>query len=176
MKRQIAVGGLVLLLAILAVPARAGMDEAKAARERGDNATAIKELTPLATNGSAEAQNELGTMYKKGEGVAQDSQEAIKWYRLAADQGNAEAQINLGSMYDHGEGVAQDYHEAVKWFRLAADQGDPNGQLKLGFMYEKGRGVTTNRVVAYALYNLAATNDPCLATANRSKLSRSMSA
>ena len=34
-------------------------------------------------------------MYKKGEGVRQNKNEAIKYYRLAADQGNIKAQNNL---------------------------------------------------------------------------------
>ena len=46
-------------------------------------------------------------MYYKGEGVAQDYQEAVKWYRLAAEQGDEDAQNNLAVMYQNGTGVAQ---------------------------------------------------------------------
>jgi uncharacterized protein len=35
------------------------------------------------------AQNNIGLMYKNGNGVVQDYAEALKWYRLAAEQGNA---------------------------------------------------------------------------------------
>ena len=74
--------------------------------------------------GNAEAQSDLGVMYDKGQGVAQDYAEAVKWYRLAAAQGMRWRNSDLGLMYDHGQGVKQDYAEAVKWYRLAAAQGD----------------------------------------------------
>lgn len=58
-----------------------------------------------ADQGNANAQNSLGVMYYKGQGVAQGYAECVRWCRKAADQGCADAQINLGSMYSHGEGV-----------------------------------------------------------------------
>ena len=91
-----------------------------AAYQTGDFATALKEWQPLAEQGIAEAQYNLGVMYESGNGVVQDYAEAVKWYRLAAEQGYAVAQYNLGLMYDNGDGVVQDYAEAVKWYRLAA--------------------------------------------------------
>jgi len=80
-------------------------DKGLAAAKVGDFATALKEWKPLAEQGNAEAQNNLGLMYYKGEGVVQDYKEAVKWYRLAAEQGNGDAQRNLGFMYDIGKGV-----------------------------------------------------------------------
>ena len=62
-----------------------------------------------AEQGDAMAQNNLGVMYQKGEGVPQDYKEAVKWYRLAAEQGHATAQTNLGGMYYKGQGVPEDY-------------------------------------------------------------------
>ncbi len=89
----------------------------------GDFATAFLELRPSAEEGNVDAQNILGTMYAKGQGVPQDYAEALKWRRLAAAQQNANAQYNLGFMYDKGQGVAQNYGEALKWYRLAAGEG-----------------------------------------------------
>jgi len=74
----------------------------------GDYATALREWKPLAEQGNANAQYNLGLMYQKGDGVPQDDKTALKWYRLAAEQGNASAQYNLGAMYYKGEGVPQD--------------------------------------------------------------------
>jgi len=45
-----------------------------------------------AINGDANAQNDLGCMYYKGQGVKLDYQEAVNWYRKAAEQGGVEAQ------------------------------------------------------------------------------------
>ena len=72
--------------------ANAGLDEWRAAFVRGDYEIAIKELRPLAEQGNAEAQKNLGKMYADGRGVAKDRAEAVKWYRKAADQGHTEAQ------------------------------------------------------------------------------------
>ena len=63
-----------------------------------------EELQPLAEQGYAEAQNNLGMMYYFGDGVPQDYQEAVKWYRKAAEQELAKAQFTLGAMYGNGEG------------------------------------------------------------------------
>jgi len=95
-----------------------------------------------ADQGDAQAQYNLGVMYDKGEGVAQNKTEAAHWYRKAADQGDAQAQYNLGVMYDKGEGVAQNKAEAVNWYRKAADQGDAQAQYNLG---KDSRGRTKPR-------------------------------
>ncbi len=91
-----------------------------AAYQRGDYATTIRELRPLAEQGVAEAQFLLGVMYDKGQGVPQDYAEAVEWWRKAAEQGYAKAQYNLGVMYGKGQGVPQDYVLAHMWFDLAA--------------------------------------------------------
>jgi TPR repeat protein len=56
------------------LPVQAGkeFEEGRAAYERGDYATAIKKLRPLAEAGNAEAQFYLGAMYAEGRGVPQD--------------------------------------------------------------------------------------------------------
>ena len=63
-----------------------------AAYQSGDYATALREWTPLAEQGKASAQFNLGVMYDKGQGVPEDDKAAVKWYRLAAEQGDANAQ------------------------------------------------------------------------------------
>ena len=82
-----------LLLALgLSGAANAGpFDDALAAANRGDYATAFRLYRPLADQGNASAQDNLGLMYAKGEGVPQNNAEAVKWFRLAAVQGNASA-------------------------------------------------------------------------------------
>jgi len=123
---------------------------------RGDYATALKEWRPLAEQGDAAAQLNLGFMYRLGQGVPQDYKEALRWFRLAAAQGVAMAQHHLGWKYETGEGVPQDDTEAVQWYRLAAAQGWAMGQNSLGVMYENGRGVPQDDVQALMWFNLAA--------------------
>ncbi len=140
--------GLVLIAALcagftlgLTAPAWAGFDEGVAAYKRGDYATALREWLPLAEQGVAYAQFNLGVMYRNGQGVPQDDAETVKWYRKAAEQGVAGAQYNLGHMYDEGLGVRQDDARAVKWYRKAAEQGVAYAQFNLGVMYRNGQGV-----------------------------------
>jgi len=136
---------------------RAGsLEDGLAAVNRGDYATALRLFQPLAEQGNAWAQSNLGVMYEKGEGVAQDYREAIKWFRLAAAQGNTKAQRNLGNMYEQGNGVTQDYKEAIKWYRLSAEQGNADAQFNLGIMYEQGNGVTQDYKEAIKWYRLSA--------------------
>ena len=68
----------------LTAPAWAGFDEGLAAYRRGDYATALREWRPLAEQGDADAQYNLGVMYEHGQGVPQDYAHAHMWYNLAA--------------------------------------------------------------------------------------------
>ncbi len=107
----------------LAAPAWADFDEGVAAYNRGDYETALQEFRPLAEQGDAYAQTNLGVMYAEGLGVVRDDAEAVKLFRLAAELGDAYAQTNLGVMYAEGLGVAQDYVQAHMWLTLAGAQG-----------------------------------------------------
>ncbi len=77
----------------LTAPACAGWDEGLAAYQRGDYAAAIREWRPLAKQGVAEAQYNLGVIYDRGQGVTQDYAEAVKWL------GNVRASV-IGTQYD----------------------------------------------------------------------------
>ena len=97
-----------------------------AAAHSGDFATALREWTPLAKQGNADAQYNLGVMYNEGKGVPQDDKTAVMWHRLAAEQGYADAQGNLGAMYAMGKGVIQDNVYAHMWLNFAASSGKEN--------------------------------------------------
>ena len=137
-------------------PAVFQFDQATAAYDRGDYATAYRLFRPLAEQGYVAAQTNLGILYYTGQGVTQDYAAAVSWYRKAADQGNAGAQFSLGYMYANGQGVTQDYAAAVSWYRKAADLADAHGQFNLGLMYAKGQGVAQDYVQAHKWFNLGA--------------------
>ena len=99
--------------------APAGTSTGHMAYHQGDYDAALQAWRPLADQGHAGAQLNLGFMYDYGYGVPQDYREAIKWYRKAAEQGNDRAQYNLGLMYDRGDGVPQDYVQAHMWYNIA---------------------------------------------------------
>ncbi len=60
-----------------------------------DYRLALNEFRPLASSGNAKAQNRLGIMYAKGEGVDKDYELSANWFRKAADQGHVNAKANL---------------------------------------------------------------------------------
>ena len=146
-----------LVLIAMAGSAVAGrLEDAAAAYQRGDYATAMLIVKPLADQGDAVAQYRVGVMYFHGEGASQDYGEAVKWFRKSADQGYAPAQYNVGVMYQRGRGVSRDYAEAVEWFRRAADQGNADAQFNLGAMYRNGQGVSQNYAESFQWYQSAA--------------------
>jgi TPR repeat protein len=62
-----------------------------AALQRGDYTMAMRLIRPLAEQGNAGAQTDLGVIYDTGLGVPQDYAQAVVWYHKAADQGDAGA-------------------------------------------------------------------------------------
>ena len=115
---------LVLSLGITGAAWSADFQKGAAAAQSGDYATALREWKPLAEQGNADAQNNLGLMYANGRGVPQDYKTAVKWFRLAAEQGDPDAQGALGLLYGMGQGVPEDYVYAHMWFIVAASSGD----------------------------------------------------
>ncbi len=128
--RYLTFGLLTLLFSTsLAVAVFGGQfEDAVAAYDRGDYATAIRLIKPLAEQGNAETRFILGLMYDNGRGVAQDHAMAVKWYRKAAEQGIAKAQFNLGVSYEDGQGVPQNYMLAYMWFDLASSALEGEGR------------------------------------------------
>ena len=154
MKRQLVATAFIVGLASCtsAPDLTVGLD----AYDRGDFAVALRQWQPLAKQGVADAQYNLGLLYDLGNGVPEDAAAAADWYRRAAEQGLAKAQHNLGLMYELGEGVAKDDIAAVVWYRRAAEQGLVDAQNNLGAMYAKGQGVAQGYVQALAWYRRAA--------------------
>jgi TPR repeat protein len=105
-------------------------EDAAAAYQRGNCATALALWRPLAGQGDAKAQAALGAMYAYGLDVPQDYAAALARYHKAADQGPAEAQYNLGLMYDNGHGAPQGYKAALVWSCKAVEQGLAEGRRR----------------------------------------------
>ena len=121
-----------VLVLLLAAPLSAAADfqAGLSAYEAGDYEAALREWTPLAEEGSPEAQFNLGLMYFHGHGVERDLQEAAHWYRMSADRGYAKAQFSLGDMYDQGLGIEQNEIQAHLWFNLARKQRFPGAKKR----------------------------------------------
>jgi uncharacterized protein len=149
----------VLSLVCLATPSWADFQAGMNAADRGDYATALLEWRPLAEQGHASAQHNLGVLYAKGQGVPQDYATARQWWEKAALQGHANSQVDLGVMYLNGQGVPQDYAIARQWFEKAAAQGDAEAQVEIGVLYHNGQGVPQDYAIARQWFEKAAVQE-----------------
>lgn len=95
-----------------------------------------------AQQGLARAQANVGMLYMRGIGCAQDFAAAERWCRYAALQNDPGGALGLGILYEHGLGVASDLAEAARWYRIAADLGNDAAATALGLLFLDGRGVT----------------------------------
>ena len=88
--------------------------------DRANYATALKVWLPLAEQGDAPAQTNVGEIFEKGLGVPPDYAAAAEWYRRAAERGYSRAAISLGNLFENGLGVPKDSTQALNWYRRAA--------------------------------------------------------
>ena len=123
----------VFLFAVLTLGARGHADVRAGftAYNKGDFVSAREVWLPLAKNGDAEAQYNLGVMFARGEALAKSDVEAVKWWRRAAQQGHAASMHNLGFMNATGRGLPVDFEKAYMWYGLAAKL-QPPGPLRDG--------------------------------------------
>ena len=87
----------------------------------GDYFTALKELKPLAEQGNAKAQYNLGLMYEFSSGVLQDNITAHMWYNIASANGHEKA----GERRDERAGLmtAEDISKATAMARECTNSG-----------------------------------------------------
>jgi hypothetical protein len=115
--------------------------------------TKIDDSRPIAEQGSAEDQYQLGLRYEQA--MPLDPKEAVYWYRTAAIQRHADALYRLCVLSDLGRGLPQDFHEALRWCRLAVEQGHSQAMFMMATYYDRGRAVPRDVVQAHRWYNLA---------------------
>ena len=168
--------GLSLLFANGGIAYAQNFEKGWEAAQKGDFAKALKEWRGLAVQGDADAQYNLGVLYRDGKGVTQNYKEAVSWFFLSAAQGDADAQASLGYLHENGQGVTQDYTQAVRWYHLSASQGNAQGQFGLGYMYAAGQGVIQDNVYAHMWFNIAASNGNTDALKNRDITAEEMTA
>ncbi len=95
-KRMIVIGAVVTAQLIGISAAFAGpWEDGMAAYNRGEYVPAIRVFRTLAEQGNARAQNVLGIMFRKGEGVPKNPARAHMWFSFAAKRGDATAKAEL---------------------------------------------------------------------------------
>lgn len=143
--------GFVLLAAASALPAqtvRQGIE----AWQRADYAGAVAAWRPLAENGNADAQFNIGQAYRLGRGVTLNLAVAKTWFERSARQGHVDAQTTLGLMlFQSGEQAA-----GIEWLGKAAEQGEARAMLIYGTALVNGDTVTQNPVLGYAYVSRSA--------------------
>ena len=82
-----ALAAIILMLSFVTPVASGPLEDADAAVKKRDYATALRLIRPLAEQGDASAQYNLGVFYDNGLGVPQDKVSAYMWLNLAAAQG-----------------------------------------------------------------------------------------
>jgi len=117
---------------------------------------AIEMLLPLAHRGDPVAEEILGFMYAKGEGIPSDEAAAYHWFTLAAVGGRTEAQFQLGLIYRDGLGVPKDGNTALYWLGRAAQQGSPDAMNAAGEVYLGHAGVAVDYAAALEWFFRAA--------------------
>jgi TPR repeat protein len=94
--RKPALIGAIAALLLGSSHARAGpWEDGMVAYNRGDYVPAIRLFRPLAEAGNPKAQNQIGLMYRKGEGTARSPARAFMRFSLAAKRGDAKAKAGL---------------------------------------------------------------------------------
>ncbi len=126
--QQILAGGLLLLATTATTEVPEAFQKGVAALLEGNFAEAWCHWKPLAEQGHAESQYNLGWLYANGNGLAVDMGQAFYWWKQAAAQGYADAEFAIGLAYTTGEGVEQDLAEALRWIYRAARRGYPDAR------------------------------------------------
>jgi uncharacterized protein len=106
----------IILVLTFAAPMAAGpLEDGYAAYQRGDFATAMQIMRPLADQGHVTAQNVVGLLYYFNYGG--DYVSAYMWFNLAAAQGNSFAEMFLKDTADKmtPEQIAEAQKLARKW-------------------------------------------------------------
>jgi TPR repeat protein len=107
----------------LSIAFHAHAEDGQVAYDKGNYGSALASWRPMADQGDAISQDNIGSLYALGKGVQQDYAQAIGWFAKAANQGLPKAQFHLGYAYLRGDGVTRDRNMAIAWFRKAAAQG-----------------------------------------------------
>ena len=131
---------------------------------------------PAAVAGDVRAMAAIGDLYREGEGVPLDDDEAFAWTLAAAEFGDPRAQFEVGRAYEAGRGIALDPDAALEWYELAAAAGETDAQVTLGVLLRAGLLGAADPVEALAWFHLAAEQGDPRGIAGASELSAILSA
>src|SRR5260370_19307723 len=117
-----------------ALPVERRIARALVAWIAGRFGVALELWAPLAQQGLARAQSNMGAAFLEGRGVARDPSKAAAWLRRAAEQGDTGGLRNLALCYYEGWGVPHDQAAAPLWYEKAAPLAHPHAQDTLSWI------------------------------------------
>jgi len=120
--------------------------------DNGQYGDALTKFRTLASNNNAVAQNYLGFMHSRGQGVEKSPLMAVNYYRRAAQKGVRSAQFNLALAYATGRGAQEDQTQAFEWYYKAALQDYPRAAKAVGDIYATGIGGVDKDLATAALW------------------------
>lgn len=128
-----------------------------------DYATAINLYKSAINKGNAKAMIAMGDLYRKGEGVAKNQEEAKKWYEkghqryvVLAQAGDAKADAELADLYYKGDKIEKNLDKALKYYLPKALGGNASYMVRVAHIYEFGGFGTTKDLKKAAEWYLKA--------------------
>lgn len=98
-------------------------------KDQQDYKKALALYSEAFDKGVAEAADNIGNMYKSGQGVEQSDTAAFEWYEKGAAAGSPWAMFDLYKAYSDGKGTVKDVEAAKRWL----------GEVKTLFISEENR-------------------------------------
>ena len=143
---------LICLAAAFSNVVASDLDDAVTAMRTGDFAEAYCIMRPLAENGDADAQYNIGWMYMNGYGLRVNDSLALEWWQKAAEQGHSDASFSIGMLYSLGDGeVSKDSDAAIDNYLVAAIDGHEDAITILKSMMLRNDETISNRL--YSIIN-----------------------
>ncbi|WP_104578113.1 SEL1-like repeat protein [Helicobacter felis] len=105
--------------------------------------------------GSADALDNIGSLYMYGQGVSKNYAKALEYFKKAAEKGSAVGAYDAGVLYSKGQGVPKDSKKANEYFMKAAERGWLAAFSIVGSMYATGNGVPKDLAKAREYYQKA---------------------
>lgn len=120
------------------IAAASDLDDAVDAMRSGDFAEAYCIMRPLAEEGDADAQYNIGWMYMNGYGLRVNDSLALEWWQKASEQGHSDASFSIGMLYSLGDGeVDKDTDKAIDNYLVAAADGHEDAIAILKSMMQR---------------------------------------
>ncbi len=125
------------------------------AAEPKDFKSAADDFRKSADGGDLDALFALAALFRAGEGVQKNPDEAAALFKQAADQKHPGAEVEYAIMAFNGEGMPKDEALAARYLLRAAQEGNPVAANRLARIYASGRGLPKDDVQAAHWHLLA---------------------